>query len=317
MIITQLADATVPAPWPADERQWRDIYHAFARARQRPTVLFIEGAAGSGKTSLLRLVERLARIADFAVVTSDAIEQPAECRDGSGGSIAALLIAVTQRCAADGPVAVVLDDLHTAGDQGIESLCQMVQRWRGRPVLWALAHRDRAPELVRRLSSVCALIRTGPQGVGGPPLRQTELPLSASAQDVARLGAALGDTFDACQLSHLLNSSVSRILPAIQELVFNGVLSPVRYELEFHHQPSDGQVADDDPAAAWRLLTEKEAVIAELAAAGLTNIQIAHRIGRSTHTVNFHLRQIFRKLGIHSRVQLSRLRDLSEDRPDV
>jgi DNA-binding CsgD family transcriptional regulator len=44
--------------------------------------------------------------------------------------------------------------------------------------------------------------------------------------------------------------------------------------------------------------------IAELVGQALTNQQIAGRLDRSPHTVNFHLRQIFRKLGIASRVEL-------------
>jgi DNA-binding CsgD family transcriptional regulator len=39
----------------------------------------------------------------------------------------------------------------------------------------------------------------------------------------------------------------------------------------------------------------------------LTNQQIATRIGRSRHTVNYHLRRIFHKLGITSRVELASL----------
>jgi DNA-binding CsgD family transcriptional regulator len=54
-------------------------------------------------------------------------------------------------------------------------------------------------------------------------------------------------------------------------------------------------------------LTDREKAVAALAAQALTNQQIANRLGISTHTVNFHLRQIFRKLGIESRVQLARL----------
>jgi DNA-binding CsgD family transcriptional regulator len=39
----------------------------------------------------------------------------------------------------------------------------------------------------------------------------------------------------------------------------------------------------------------------------LTNQQIARRLSLSPHTVNYHLRQIFQKLGINSRVQLARI----------
>jgi DNA-binding CsgD family transcriptional regulator len=57
----------------------------------------------------------------------------------------------------------------------------------------------------------------------------------------------------------------------------------------------------------WASLTETEAGIAELVARGLTNQQIAEQSFISKHTVAFHLRQIFRKLGVTSRVELARL----------
>ncbi|MFF1379129.1 LuxR C-terminal-related transcriptional regulator [Streptomyces sp. NPDC058308] len=53
-------------------------------------------------------------------------------------------------------------------------------------------------------------------------------------------------------------------------------------------------------------LTEAESRIAQLVATGLTNQQVAKQVGRSPHTVNYHLRQIFRKLGVSSRVELAR-----------
>ncbi|WUJ12341.1 helix-turn-helix transcriptional regulator [Actinoplanes sp. NBC_00393] len=54
-------------------------------------------------------------------------------------------------------------------------------------------------------------------------------------------------------------------------------------------------------------LTTREAMVATLVGRGLTNQQIAHRLRISPHTVNFHLRQIFRKLEIPSRVHLATL----------
>ena len=55
----------------------------------------------------------------------------------------------------------------------------------------------------------------------------------------------------------------------------------------------------------WAELTRQEAAVAKLVCAALTNQQIANRLGISSHTVNFHLRQIFRKLGLTSRVELA------------
>ena len=45
----------------------------------------------------------------------------------------------------------------------------------------------------------------------------------------------------------------------------------------------------------------------DLVALGLSNAQAASQLYLSRHTVDFHLRQIFRKLNIGSRVELARL----------
>ena len=61
-------------------------------------------------------------------------------------------------------------------------------------------------------------------------------------------------------------------------------------------------------------LTETERGIAELVCQGLTNRQIAEQTFVSANTIAFHLRNIYRKLGITSRVQLARVvLDSSED----
>ena len=57
----------------------------------------------------------------------------------------------------------------------------------------------------------------------------------------------------------------------------------------------------------WGQLTDLEREIADLVRQAMTNRQIATRVGKSPHTVNYHLRQIFRKLGLASRVELAAL----------
>lgn len=47
-------------------------------------------------------------------------------------------------------------------------------------------------------------------------------------------------------------------------------------------------------------------MVARLVGEGLTDQQLAFRLRRSPHTVNHHLRNIFRKPGIGSRVGLAR-----------
>jgi DNA-binding CsgD family transcriptional regulator len=60
-------------------------------------------------------------------------------------------------------------------------------------------------------------------------------------------------------------------------------------------------------AAGWESLTETERITSELVAQGLSNQQAADRMYISVHTIAFHLRQIYRKLNISSRVELARI----------
>lgn len=57
----------------------------------------------------------------------------------------------------------------------------------------------------------------------------------------------------------------------------------------------------------WQLLTAAEGRIAELVADGLTNRDVADQLHVSRHTVDFHLRHVFQKLHISSRVELARI----------
>lgn len=61
------------------------------------------------------------------------------------------------------------------------------------------------------------------------------------------------------------------------------------------------------PVTGWESLTESERKVAELAATGLTNREVARQLFVSPHTVGFHLRQIYRKLELRSRIDLIRV----------
>ena len=63
----------------------------------------------------------------------------------------------------------------------------------------------------------------------------------------------------------------------------------------------------DRPAFGWDSLTDTERRIADLVAQGLSNREVAAEVFLSAHTVAFHLRHIFWKLDVSSRVQLARL----------
>ena len=57
----------------------------------------------------------------------------------------------------------------------------------------------------------------------------------------------------------------------------------------------------------WASLTPTELTVAEHIALGMTNREAGARLFLSHHTVDTHLRHIFRKLGVTSRVELTRL----------
>jgi DNA-binding CsgD family transcriptional regulator len=63
----------------------------------------------------------------------------------------------------------------------------------------------------------------------------------------------------------------------------------------------------DRPAFGWDSLTQSERRVADLVAQGLSNREVARQMFLSSHTVAFHLRHVFCKLGVSSRVQLARM----------
>jgi DNA-binding CsgD family transcriptional regulator/tetratricopeptide (TPR) repeat protein len=70
-------------------------------------------------------------------------------------------------------------------------------------------------------------------------------------------------------------------------------------------EPTAAPLEADLAAAGGGRLTKTEKRIAHMVSRGLTNQQIARSLGRSPHTVNYHLRRIFEKLDLRSRVELA------------
>jgi DNA-binding CsgD family transcriptional regulator len=73
-------------------------------------------------------------------------------------------------------------------------------------------------------------------------------------------------------------------------------------------------VAAPRPRRGWAAMTDSELAVARLVAQGLTNKEAAERLFVSQHTVSGHLRQVFAKLDVNSRVELTRLAAVHEPR---
>ena len=124
---------------------------------------------------------------------------------------------------------------------------------------------------------------------GLPEQRSVLLTDPASAPWLVRVALAAGD-----------REQAARIVTAIGEVARGSpTLAFIRASAEH---------------AGWASLTDIEQATARLVAEGLTNQRIADQLFISTHTVAFHLRQMFRKLDIRSRVDLARIA-LEQARP--
>ncbi|WP_084216192.1 AAA family ATPase [Pseudonocardia spinosispora] len=76
--------------------------------------------------------------------------------------------------------------------------------------------------------------------------------------------------------------------------------------------------APQRPETGWEALTEMERQVALLVAGGHTNRSAAEELVLSPNTISTHLRAVFTKLDVHSRVQLANLVQRNDtDRPDT
>jgi DNA-binding CsgD family transcriptional regulator len=66
-------------------------------------------------------------------------------------------------------------------------------------------------------------------------------------------------------------------------------------------------ISQERPLLGWDALTDSELEVARLVATGLTNVRVAEHLYVSPHTVSTHLRHIFAKLAVTSRVELTRI----------
>jgi DNA-binding CsgD family transcriptional regulator len=123
-------------------------------------------------------------------------------------------------------------------------------------------------------------------------------PLSAAnaEEDAATLAASCGDLEGARELLQRARARYSK-MKAYRSL---GRVEHRQRDLSYRRGRRRS-------ASTWRGLTHAEQRVAFTVANGRTNAQAARDLCLSRHTVDFHLRQVFRKLCISSRVELARL----------
>ena len=127
-----------------------------------------------------------------------------------------------------------------------------------------------------RLDEAIALYRAGPRPLG----------LAAALEEAGRRAEAL-DVYRAC----------GAVSPA--ESGTGPPASPGRPEqVPGAREAGDGQ--------GWAALTAAELRVVRLVAQGMTNREAAAALFLSPHTIDTHLRHAFAKLGVNSRVELTR-----------
>jgi DNA-binding CsgD family transcriptional regulator len=138
------------------------------------------------------------------------------------------------------------------------------------------------------LETAASLFGTGPR----------PLATASALEDLGRVQASVGATDDAI-------ASLDRALAIGTRAGAGWDASRVRRRLR-QLGVRRRIIASKRPATGWEALTTAEAAVAQLASEGKTNREIAETLFISPHTVNSHLRHIFDKLGINSRVSLTR-----------
>jgi DNA-binding CsgD family transcriptional regulator len=117
--------------------------------------------------------------------------------------------------------------------------------------------------------------------------------------DLARIQLAYGE-----RLRRARSTTGSRIQLAAAQAAFQRLGARPWADRAGSELRAAGLWTDGSDGGATGVLTPQEQEVAQLAASGLTNRQIAERLLLSHRTVGAHLRQVFPKLGVSSRAGL-------------
>lgn len=108
----------------------------------------------------------------------------------------------------------------------------------------------------------------------------------------------------------LKGCSAEELIAAIEQIRDGGApISPLLARLLLKQFRSvQDSLPDHAPDAAFDevMLSERETDVLKLVAKGYVNKEIAHKLGISPATVGTHIKNLYRKLAVHSRVQVVR-----------
>lgn len=133
--------------------------------------------------------------------------------------------------------------------------------------------------------------------------RSTLRPLAAvlAEEELARLAAADGRPHDAARwLREALGLALSCGATADAERLQRRLDG-------LHLRPGPQEQRAPAAKSGWESLTASELRVVQLVTEGLSNRAVADRLFLSPHTVNSHLRHVFAKLGVGTRVELTRI----------
>ncbi|WP_435599870.1 helix-turn-helix transcriptional regulator [Streptomyces sp. C10-9-1] len=176
-------------------------------------------------------------------------------------------------------------------------------------------------------------------------LQSMLLDLPDECRQLLRVAAVLGRESTVDDLLPILQVPPSALLLVLDRLIGTGMLAvgstrvrfpnellwrlvvdsvPVPLRQALRRQAADcrqvpSPAARPEPPAGPPELNGRENRIVQLVAEGLTNKQMARRLGISPHTVNYHLKKLFQKTGVNSRIALLRetgWNDPSEESPE-
>ncbi|MFJ6614967.1 LuxR C-terminal-related transcriptional regulator [Streptomyces sp. NPDC091289] len=141
-----------------------------------------------------------------------------------------------------------------------------------------------------------------------PMLRTAPSALIPLCEEACAMGAVAGDGGRTVFRNELMREILADAVPAALQRALRREAEALR-TARAAGPPAPGPAgtaapADSPEATAWDLLNDRQAAVVRLVKAGLTNQQIARRLDVSPHTVNYHLRRLFRSFGVRSRIDL-------------